>query len=83
MYLFTEAKKLDLRLALQLSSSTDKDEKSIGKEDENKSKFGTQKDNWEDWKHSKRCMKSRDMSREKVFVPWKSHASITNSCSIL
>ena len=46
MYLFTEAKKLDLRLALQLlSSSTDKDEKSIGKEDENKSKFGTQKDN--------------------------------------
>ena len=45
MYLFTEAKKLDLRLAVQLSSSTDKDEKSIGKEDENKSKFGTQKDN--------------------------------------
>ena len=27
MYLFTEAKKLDLKLALQLSSSTDKDEK--------------------------------------------------------
>ena len=29
MYLFTEVKKLDLSLALQLSSSTDKDEKKV------------------------------------------------------
>ena len=44
MYLFTEAKKLDLRLALQLSSPRITTKKSIGKEDENNSKFGTQKD---------------------------------------
>ena len=41
MYLFTEAKKLDVRLTLQLSSSTDKDEKKVSAK---RMKIGTHKD---------------------------------------